>query len=483
MMTGGISLHVKLRAFWFCLCVLGNAYQIYTLSASYFSYDVSTTVRINFPVEFEPPASSLCFARLNMVRMDVAMIRWPDFKSRFGKEVKGAANMSDSQFKATLAKVPVNDKVQLSKYVYEDIKVEDAFTLTYDYKELFLYCRIIQTPSYSFDSKPCHIFFNISETFIGAAKCFTFKLKVPQVYNYLTVQRMKIYPGVTSIIVMKPYLRNITNDLLVYSHPSNTFAREGLSRYLFLTPLELFSMTYSTFTSKLLPAPYDTDCQNYTLSGYFDRGDCYETCVNKQSLDRLGKLAPGPVVVQDEFPNERMIDAATVIASATIRKSIFEINDDCETYCRKPDCESTYYVPSMMAAMEYDYPVVTTYVEQEPIINTVYEQKQSFIQYFTDLFSTLGFWIGTSGLTIFDIFWDLVTRKKKEKQDLGLPAVQITAIRKLQKDMSMVQEQLKKTNGQDYSQTYKRTGYSYGRSIKEYDQPMEPMFRTNFFRL
>ncbi|KAI1291854.1 hypothetical protein HDE_07599 [Halotydeus destructor] len=482
-MADSISVHSRLRAIWICLCLSGNTYQIFSLSNAYFSYDVATTVRINFPDNFEPPANTLCFALINMVRMELVMKRWPDFKARFGKEIKGAANMSDSRFKATMAKMPVGKKIQLSKYLYEGIKVEDAFSLTYGHEELFYYCRIIQIPGYVHSMNTCDKVYNVTESFMGVGKCFTFIHKVPLVYNYITVQRMKNYPGVTDIIVMKNYLRNVTTDLQFFTHPSQTYAREGLSRYLYLTPLGLFSVTHSTFTNKLLPAPYDTDCQNYTLSGYFDRGDCYETCVNKLSLKRLGKLAPGPVILLDEFRNEHLIDPSTVITNETIGLSIIKINDDCEKYCSKPDCENTYYVPSMMASMDYENPLITSYVEQQPVINTVYEQKQDFIQYFTDLFSTFGFWIGVSGLTMFDFVWDVMSRRKKSKNITDFTAIQSAAIQNLRTEVYLIKKSLSKTkSNHDSSPKYYRDSLSSSCDSKKPIQ-LEPMFRANFFKL
>ncbi|KAI1292355.1 hypothetical protein HDE_07600 [Halotydeus destructor] len=477
-----VSVRLKFRAFWLCLCLLGNAYQIYHLSDRYFDYDVSTTVNINYPENFEPPASTICFDLMGMVRMNEAMERWPDFKARFKSEIKGADKMSDSTFKATIAEMDLESKISVSRHIFNDIKVEDAFALTYGPDELLLYCRIIKTPSYSFDGKPCHELYSITESFIASGKCFTLKLKIPQVYSYITVQRMKVYQGMISITVMRQSIRNLTTAMVIYTHSSSTYAREGLSRYLLLTPSKLYSVTHSTFTSKLLQAPYDTDCQNYTMSGYVDRGECYEKCVNKQSLDRLGKLTPGPVILLDEFRGKHMIDTATVFGNSTLRQSIIQIDGDCDSYCSKPDCESTYYVPSTMTSGEFNFPALANYVEQQPLINTVYSPRHSIVQYITDLFSTLGFWIGASGLTVFDAVWKILTRARKSKSVLDSSAVQISAIQMLQKQMEMVQNSLFRLTSQRSTREYLPSGSSYGRKWRKYYR-QEPMFRTNFFKL
>ncbi|KAI1292356.1 hypothetical protein HDE_07601 [Halotydeus destructor] len=390
--------------------------------------------------------------------------------------------MSDSTFKATLSRLQVKLKVELSRKVFENIKVEDAFALTYGPEELFNYCQIIQTPSYSFDLKACHILFNITESFMASRKCFTLKLKTPQAYSYVTVQRMKLYPGAIGVIALKPYVRNVTASLLFYRHPSATYVSDGLIRYLYLSPLRLFTLTHSTFTKELLPAPYETKCNDYTLSGYLDRGDCYEACVNTRSLERLGKLAPGPLVLLDESRGKYMIAAATVLANSTLREIIIQINDGCDDYCSKPDCKSTYHVPSVMITAELEFPSLASYVEQQPVIDTVYRPRHNIVTYITDLFSTLGFWIGVSGLTIFDALWNILTRHRKAKSGRDPTAVQLAALERSQKQMAAVQSSLVRLTRQLYADVHSPGNLSQG-GILEKQYGHEPIFRANFFKL
>lgn len=48
-------------------CVLCNAAQVFQLCSTYFQYDISTKVSIEYPEFLRPPALSLCFYLLQVV--------------------------------------------------------------------------------------------------------------------------------------------------------------------------------------------------------------------------------------------------------------------------------------------------------------------------------------------------------------------------------------------------------------------------------
>ncbi|KAI1292353.1 hypothetical protein HDE_07602 [Halotydeus destructor] len=484
--------HWKLRALWFCLCVAGNCYQAYTLANAYLAYDVATQVKIDFPAEFDPPAASLCFALVTMFKLDIALDRFPNLITKMSKVKKVLAGLNDTAFKHAIAEMSFNDKVEISEFIYENMLVKEAFAMTYHQEDLFKACRIVRASDYTFVLTRCDQLYEITESFKSTVKCFTFKLKERQHYNYLTIQRMKLFPGMQSTIIMKDSIRNLTRDITAYFHLQDSYGREGYSRYLFLTPMDLFTMTYVTFDTELLAAPFDTDCQDYKLLGYFDRGDCFETCVNKQALDRMGKLAPGTNILLKDFADERLTAAETVINNAAVRKVVYDVNNDCDKYCSRPNCKEMYYIPQLMATNEFDFPCFLTLVEQQPRVSSTYFPKLGFVECVTDLFSTLGFWIGASGLTVFDFFWDIFFARKSKwaKGNSKLTLVQAMAIRKLQHDVKTLQESRAKertSDGHGYTNTdsYSRlvtAGVSNSFSGRG-NQTLSPMFRTNFFKL
>ncbi|KAI1291853.1 hypothetical protein HDE_07598 [Halotydeus destructor] len=478
------GLHWKLRALWFSLCVAGNTYQAYTLASTYLSYDVATQVRIKFPENFKPPAPSLCFALISMVKLDIAFARWPDLKARMGKAKQVLAGLNDTSFKEAIAQMPFNEKIVLSEFIFENLKVDEAFAITYHQEDLFEVCRIVRSSDYTFAFTRCDDLYHITESFKSAVKCFTFKLKERQNYNYLTIQRMKLFPGMQSSIIMRNSIRNLTRDITVYFHLQDTYSREGFSRLIFLTPMELFTMTYVAYDIKLLPAPFNTDCQDYTVSGYFDRGDCFEKCVNKQSLDKMGKLSPGPAILLQEFANERLIAAETVINNATVRNTVYAIYDHCDKYCSKRDCKDKYYIPQLMALNKFDFPCFMTLVEQEPRVTSTFFPKLDLIEFITDLFSTLGFWIGTSGLSVFDFMWTTFSSRRPKTLRDAVKAVPVVS-RKLQPKTIYFQDgRLEK---RPLDRHLRKVG-STSEVIAEITsdrarQQLGPMFRANFFKL
>ncbi|KAI1291716.1 hypothetical protein HDE_07620 [Halotydeus destructor] len=415
-----VAFHSKLRVLWLSLCVIGNTYQAYTLVRTYLQREVATQVYIQFPETFEPPATTACFSLISMVKLDMAVARWPGLEARLSRAMGFNHTLDVDEIQKAIAKMAFDFKMKLSQYVFDNLEVQDAFALTYQHSDIFMVCRLVRASDFVLLLEPCANMFTITESFKSTSKCFTFKIKAKQVYNYLDLQRVKNLAGWLHGLVMHDRVRNLTEEMTVYYHDEDSYGREGFSRSLLLTPMKLFTTSYLTIDTQLLPAPFASNCQNYTALGFFDRGECFESCVNKLSLDKLGKLSPGPNIFLAEFANERLIDVEMSETNTTIRETVSEINKECDKLCSKPNCKDTYHIPKLMATSNFMFPVLLTMSEQEPNISTTNIQKVGLIECITDLLSSLGFWVGVSGLSLFDVFWASYSSRMRQNMDPNL---------------------------------------------------------------
>ncbi|KAI1291845.1 hypothetical protein HDE_07596 [Halotydeus destructor] len=432
-------LYRKLRVLWFVSCVLGNTYQAYIIANSYLAHEAATQVKIQFPEKFEPPAISFCFALISMVKLDMALDRWPDLRTRLSQGFQDWTIQKNITLTESIAKSPFSDKLEISAFFVPGLKVKEVFDITHHASELLAACQYIQASSMAFVLKKCTDLYSITESIKSSVKCFTLKLKEKQNYNYLALQRMKQYPGGQSSIVMAPNVRNLSNDMTVYYHGQDSHGLDDFSHSVLLTPLDMFTMTYITIEKQLLPPPFDSACRNYSLSGFEDRGHCFSTCLNKQSLSKLGELAPGSHVSLGEFENERMTSYREVQNNATFRDMVYEINGYCDKQCSSPNCKESYHLPVLMSISQFKLPTLST-VEQLPQIETIDFPKLGLIECITDLLSSLGFWIGATCLSAFDLIWVIYFPRRTNQVDGGmeLPFVQIMAIRRLQNDVRIL---------------------------------------------
>ena len=64
-------------------------------------------------------------------------------------------------------------------------------------------------------------------------------------------------------------------------------------------------MAYSRLVSHLLPAPYVTNCFDYTKIGFRSRSDCIDKLLNLQKLVSLEKCKYLPMYVNMDKSNDR----------------------------------------------------------------------------------------------------------------------------------------------------------------------------------
>ncbi|KAI1291846.1 hypothetical protein HDE_07597 [Halotydeus destructor] len=424
-------LHRNLRALWLALCVIGNVYQVYTIGDAYLAYGVASQVQIGFPEIFQPPAATLCFTLISMVKLDKALKRWPDMRTTMSRVQPEMLMLNDTSLKEAIAKMSYTNKLHVGLSVFQDIEIQEVFSITYNAKDLFARCQTIRSSDYAFVAEPCENMYEITESIKGTAKCFTFKAKEMQSFKMVSLKQMIPFMRAQSSIVMKETVRNLTNDVTIYYHSPEKYSREGYGHSLLLTPLHMFTSSYLSIETQLLPLPFKSACRQYSLSGFQDRGHCFETCLNEHSLEVFGTLGPGPNFFLKQHENERM-NYRMDLTNASLMRKWFEINEICGDSCWQPDCKEVVYIPLLLGTSDLQFPSLST-TEHVPRIRTTDIQALGLIDCITDLLSSLGFWIGATCLSVFDLFWNTYfSRGTRRVAALESPSDATAMIRHLQ---------------------------------------------------
>ena len=123
----------------------------------------------------------------------------------------------------------------------------------------------------------------------------------------------------------------ILHDGNVYGKYENFFSAVFLSK-------NNIAITFSTFRSESLPAPYDTHCRDYHSTEFQSQHHCIESCAIEQSLKLYGTF---PLFTSASF---RELDVVYDRQINLTRVNI--LNDYCKTQCPEIDCDVTDYATS-----------------------------------------------------------------------------------------------------------------------------------------
>lgn len=160
-----------------------------------------------------------------------------------------------------------------------------------------------------------------------------------------------------------------------------------------------FSMSYESYEARLLKKPFETGCINYADIGYESRGDCYESCIRKEVLNKTDSILPGVNVMENDT---KPIVPLMTYCSPDIRVVIMASDRLCHQQCSAKDCLSIVHIPRKLSSTRNtDFTTVATIAPQTPVIRASCQPAFPLTNYLTGLVATFGFWLGISALGIF----------------------------------------------------------------------------------
>jgi hypothetical protein len=214
--------------------------------------------------------------------------------------------------------------------------------------------------------------------------------------------RHVVVPGMLVIYKFKEHIFNITDKITYILTPNGRTMRSGFYSHAPLTTHHglSFSMTYDTYEAHLLPPPFETKCFDYRQKGLPSRGDCYEACIRSEMLDINGLVPHGVNIFEDESRN--ILGLLDFCFNSTMKAVMRKVDKICDTKCNEKDCHSINHIPRQLTYTKTPrHSYIMNVAPQSPTVRASCQRMLTLPQYFTDLFSTFGFWLGISAFGFF----------------------------------------------------------------------------------
>jgi hypothetical protein len=160
----------------------------------------------------------------------------------------------------------------------------------------------------------------------------------------------------------------------------------------------VYAISYSLDTYRLLPKPYPTDCIDYHIRNEFlSQKDCIRKCLIKEGIDKCNAISNQTKIYEWEI---RSLEGK--YSNDNCSENL-DINNKCNYFCRNIDCVKTFYKPYVIKSFPFDskdaYISITTPVEPKRI--HFYYAKIETIEFLCYLASILSLWFGFSFLSIY----------------------------------------------------------------------------------
>ena len=402
-----------LKDLWLIICIAGNVYQVTQISELYFNYDVVTIVKIDFPRTFRLPSFTICLYTTDIVKWSEAMKIRPRLMEQFA-----ADNISFNEIETVAKNWDHDTKVKYESILIDGWSTGDVFKITLNKEDLFYNCSYLSNETYLSDINPnCSLVFNIRPFFKECYKCFTFHSVNNTVYNYLTAVKAIGKNGFVSSIKIKDEIIMGRSEVApVYYSGPETLPRSASS--VIITPLnQTIQFTVDSYESTMLPAPYISNCFDYSSLGLEGDDHCYECCARNESVKIFnGSLFPGPCITKSSWslPHNLMsIDSIIQEGNTSLTSKsqlILEIMERCKKDCSAQSCRTKIVIPWIMNTNDAEDNVFVNYVQQTPDILTTYIPTLDIIEYLTQISSTFGVWTGLSFFSLYELFLFLLRK-------------------------------------------------------------------------
>ena len=406
-----------LKVIWFIFCLSGNLYQIAEIASDFFSYQIVTTINVNFPETFLAPAMGVCLYEIQIADLDKLEAVRPTFK-----EDLNMSSWTNDQIHHKLKSVGVADKRKYQGIMFKGLDIKTRSQVVYKFHDLFSDCLLVKPDGGRQKSGKCSDLFQIVYYRFLLYVCYSFNFKSSNLsLEFLRSNRAETTSGFLYNFKFTQKAINITAESLLSYNMNHELDRMGYFRYLFLSELEhLISLTYSEYANSLLPRPYVTKCRRYSSfhqsdEDIIDRGSCYESCIKNKSVEMFGpeKILPGVFIFNEtieKHPEKRILDVYELYSNETKIDLKDNISSSCDKFCSASACEETFHVPILRSSIRYPFPVVITYVMQSPKIETICDPKLSLVVFLTNVLSTFGFWVGLSLYSVIEILINFLSK-------------------------------------------------------------------------
>lgn len=361
-------------------CFVGCSYQLVEVLRSYFSFNITSQVVIEFPSEINIPSFSACF-------------RFPDimdlktFNRKYHQKIARNHGI-------------VSDKdIRLMESI---IVKRDIFELTPSEKEeIFSTCLTRSNVDYSLNRQNatvCRTLFKVTRFTVDEFICFMFEPRPVLKYSKERISSSLSYSNVLYYVTLNWKLFNISQYMKLVVHSAGTppFTSVGLvdgfwrkTKNESIPAMTYFQLDYALIKLQLLPTPYTTDCKNYS------RNSCLKNCTKSLGVRAFNKLPFSVIGTNPKDNGELTFIDLNDIANKTFAEKLTKVEFRCLDICRKSSCKTDFSLTNNVKAhseelkFELDVPV-------DPFVEIINLPQLKFNDFLILSLSLIGFWLGLS---------------------------------------------------------------------------------------
>ncbi|KAI1305848.1 hypothetical protein HDE_01195 [Halotydeus destructor] len=354
------------------VALVGCVYQIYAISWQYLQYETVSNLQIDRPATVTPPSVILC------LEFKFAVSQRTIFDQHLG---------SDEEF-------------------FEKATVGQLFNFTAPAEGLIKNCTIKYSGSYGQAtalSELCHELITVRKFLKQQYVCYSFTIDDQNKFYRSHITNARKPPRFYEVFLSKSFPRSRFVVFFVHDrsldfyglsdsfsehfrHIANSTSGSGSANAIILS--------YKRFKTTSLPAPYKTNCFNYSLIGYQSKDHCSEDCVIKETLRDTGRL-PFSVALYDANLTTMVIQQVD-IENGSYTRLLNQMDAVCTSKCPWSDCHANDHVAVILtsfASLDLGFEL---YLTNEPYVITEHKARQMLIDYVSFILSCISFWFGFS---------------------------------------------------------------------------------------
>lgn len=373
----------RLTALIVLFCSIGCFYSVWLLSDSYFNYEQSTNIIIQVKEKTKMTALSICLYYPPILQHSHSLF------SSLNKK-KDSPTIGDAEKKLTLKAI---------------------FDMTPSTEQVLINCSYRlpdELDLFQGDKNVCNEFFRVTKYYTVQYICYRFtpNKTANQHYSFLAVRYSLIDPGLFYQINFNQSLFENATDIQPSTYNWNGYPKSRFSTVVKNAPkgstnkknetLTHFFFSYYKLRNRLLPAPFPTNCINYTLQSPFsEQSECYDHCMRNLTIQKHNKL-PYAAVTKQALPFKLI--TSSDFENNTFEKEFQSFQKHCsKKVCAKNNCRQLYYVTTYVHREWTSNGLVfglTT--SQSPDLVTEYEPKRELFDFLIDIFNCFSNWYGWS---------------------------------------------------------------------------------------
>ena len=385
----------------FFLCALsGLLYQEYQLSSVYFQYPISTKVDISIPDLLEAQAITLCIRYPDILDFD----RLSRMRGREGWSYKKIMNgdlASDNFVRFVQDNMTIGEIIEYTPNV-NTVLTKAAFRRRNSYEVTYL-----DTPEKVYQH------FYVKKYVYLEYVCYSINKThvTEQMMPYVSVSMAPVWSSVISdfsfshVLKRAEYLKLVIHVTDPYQslQVSPIIKRyynesDGQSKF------SIFDTYQTMFVVTILPAPYETNCFDYSSKlGYKSQLQCSENCLKQEILNTSEDKVPFTYITHDDDLNSMNKYLISYIDVMDYEQSnaLFNAEKKCSTGatapCKHQSCNSRVSATKVQEIPSEKFSIRHT-IPQEPWVSSTAVPVMSLKDFFTYASSILATYTGFSCL-------------------------------------------------------------------------------------